>query len=95
MNNNIKKIINEYLKNPLPLKIKCEIMDGNKGYHWGDKKFIPKLLNIKNPNKIPYAELWIGAHKKAPAKTKINNIEINLFDLINIFNNYRQCLVVV
>lgn len=84
MDNNIKKAVKEYIKNPFPLKINCEIMNGEKGYYWGDTKFIPKLLNFKNPDKKPFAELWIGAHKNAPAKTIINNSEINLFDLINI-----------
>ncbi len=82
--NNIKKIIDEYIKSPFPLKINCEIMDGEKGYFWGDTKFIPKLLNLKNPGKTPFAELWIGAHKNAPAKTIINGFEINLFDLIHL-----------
>jgi mannose-6-phosphate isomerase class I len=80
--NNIKKAIDDYFRKPVPLKLKCEIMDSSKGYYWGDKKFIPKLLNINNPGNKAFAELWIGAHKNAPAKTIINGIELSLFDLI-------------
>lgn len=82
MNNNIKKAIDEYLRKPYPFKIRCGIMDSDKGYYWGDKRFIPELLNIKNPGNKAFAELWIGAHKNAPSKAIINGIEISLFDLI-------------
>lgn len=84
MNNQINKIIKEYLKNPYPLLINCKIMGSDEGYHWGGKKFIPKLLNIKNKEKKSYAEIWIGAHKKAPSNTIIDDTIINLYDLISI-----------
>ena len=78
------KVIKEYLKNPYPLLMNCKIMGSDEGYHWGGKKFIPKLLNIKNREKKSYAEIWIGAHKKAPSNTIINDTIINLYDLISI-----------
>ena len=84
MNDNIDKAIKEYLKDPHPLLINCKIMGSDEGYYWGDKKFIPKLLKIKNSEKKSYAEIWIGAHKKAPSNVIIGNTNINLYNLINI-----------
>ncbi len=40
-------------------------------YAWGqsgEEAFIPKLLGLKPEPGITYAELWIGAHPKAPSK---------------------------
>ncbi|MFP4547915.1 MAG: mannose-6-phosphate isomerase, class I [Fidelibacterota bacterium] len=40
-------------------------------YAWGqcgEKAFIPKLLGLKPEPGTAYAELWIGAHPKAPSK---------------------------
>lgn len=39
-------------------------------YAWGQKNetaYIPQLLNIQAEKDQPYAELWIGAHPKAPS----------------------------
>ena len=36
-------------------------------YDWGGHNFIPDLLGIENATRKPYAELWIGAHAKAPS----------------------------
>ena len=36
-------------------------------YDWGGHNFIPDLLGVENATREPYAELWIGAHAKAPA----------------------------
>jgi mannose-6-phosphate isomerase len=36
-------------------------------YDWGGHNFIPDLLGIENAIRKPYAELWIGAHAKAPS----------------------------
>lgn len=39
-------------------------------YDWGERgpsAFIAKLLGISDPNPIPYAELWVGAHPSAPS----------------------------
>ena len=50
-----------------PYLLKNEVQN----YAWGQKNeeaFIPKLLGIKPKKDLPYAELWIGAHPKAPSK---------------------------
>jgi mannose-6-phosphate isomerase len=36
-------------------------------YDWGGHDFIPQLLGIANTAREPFAELWIGAHAKAPS----------------------------
>lgn len=51
-------------------------------YHWGSKRFIPELLGKKPPYEKPQAEMWMGAHKKAPSKVIIDNAIIPLNRLI-------------
>ena len=63
-------------KKPLLYRLRCPVMD----YAWGqsgDLAFIPKLLqaspdsSLQNPRvlaKKPAAELWMGAHPKAPSQ---------------------------
>src|ERR1700728_2460623 len=36
-------------------------------YDWGGHDFIPDLLEMENATRRPFAELWIGAHAKAPS----------------------------
>ncbi|MFH1957321.1 MAG: mannose-6-phosphate isomerase, class I [bacterium] len=56
-------------------------MTGDEGYKWGDKKFIPDLIGLDNTDAKPFAELWIGAHPKAPARIKVKGTMID-FDKI-------------
>lgn len=36
-------------------------------YAWGSATAIPQLLGKENPTRKPWAELWMGAHPKAPS----------------------------
>lgn len=36
-------------------------------YSWGDPDLIPAFLGVENPSREPWAELWLGAHPKAPS----------------------------
>jgi mannose-6-phosphate isomerase len=36
-------------------------------YAWGSRTAIPELLGRPNPDGVPQAELWMGAHPKAPS----------------------------
>jgi mannose-6-phosphate isomerase len=36
-------------------------------YEWGGTHFIPALIGRENPEQKPFAELWLGAHDKAPS----------------------------
>lgn len=50
-------------------------------YAWGSKTAIPELLG-KAPTETPQAELWMGAHPKAPSLVSDGNNKIPLYNLI-------------
>jgi len=52
------------------------------GYAWGSKTFIPQLLGDPSPSDNPMAELWMGAHPKAPSQVFCNGEWISLPELI-------------
>ena len=43
--------------------LKCSIMN----YEWGSKRFLAELCGRHSPSDLPEAELWIGAHPRAPS----------------------------
>ena len=45
-------------------------------YPWGDKEFIPHLLQAPNLESRPHAELWMGAHPDLPSKIEFEAVEI-------------------
>jgi mannose-6-phosphate isomerase len=51
-------------------------------YDWGGFTFIPDLLGVENPTRRPFAELWMGAHPKAPSLVEIEGGQEPLDDLI-------------
>jgi mannose-6-phosphate isomerase len=51
-------------------------------YDWGGHNFIPDLLGIENATRKPFAELWIGAHAKAPSIAEFAGAEEPLDKLI-------------
>jgi len=51
-------------------------------YDWGGHDFIPGLLGIDNCERRPFAELWMGAHPKAPAMADVAGMAIPLNQLI-------------
>ena len=51
-------------------------------YEWGSYTAIPELLGIDSPANTPQAELWMGAHPKAPSKVKLNGGWMSLMKLI-------------
>jgi mannose-6-phosphate isomerase len=54
-----------------------------KHYAWGSPDWIPALLGEKNPDKKPYAELWMGVHRDGQSQTNYNGKTISLAELIN------------
>ena len=55
-----------------------------KNYDWGGYTFIPALLQVENPNRIPYAEYWLGVHPLADCIVQMgDDTEKNLRDLID------------
>ncbi len=51
-------------------------------YDWGGFQYIPDLLGIENATRRPFAELWIGAHAKAPSMVELPTGLEPLDDLI-------------
>jgi len=51
-------------------------------YDWGGYNFIPDLLDIENATRRPFAELWIGAHAKAPSIAQLAGVDEPLDKLI-------------
>ena len=51
-------------------------------YAWGSTQAIPDLLGRKNPERKTQAELWMGAHPKAPSRVQHNGQWISLSALI-------------
>jgi mannose-6-phosphate isomerase len=51
-------------------------------YAWGGREFIPGLLGRANPGGIPFAELWFGAHHRAPATVVIEGVPLGLDALV-------------
>jgi mannose-6-phosphate isomerase len=52
-------------------------------YAWGSLEAIPDLLGQKNPGNKPQAELWMGAHPKAPSLVQYQGQWVSLLDLIS------------
>lgn len=54
-------------------------------YDWGSKTALTKLYGISNPNNLPMAELWMGAHPKASSDVIVpeSNQVISLETLIS------------
>jgi mannose-6-phosphate isomerase len=53
-----------------------------KRYDWGSPYWIPRLLRLENPEKEPWAELWMGAHPGSPSTARVQDKEISLNQLI-------------
>ncbi|HDM09867.1 MAG: mannose-6-phosphate isomerase, class I [Deltaproteobacteria bacterium] len=51
-------------------------------YPWGSRTAIPELLGIPNPEAKPMAELWMGAHPRAPSQVLIDGKWISFLDLL-------------
>jgi mannose-6-phosphate isomerase len=49
-----------------------ELKNTIQAYAWGSKTAIPQLLGVENPSQQPQAELWMGAHPKAPSLVRID-----------------------
>jgi mannose-6-phosphate isomerase len=51
-------------------------------YAWGSKTAISDLMGIPSPTEHPQAELWMGAHPKAPSKIFYRDKWVSLPDMI-------------
>ncbi|MBA2880733.1 mannose-6-phosphate isomerase [Desulfosalsimonas propionicica] len=51
-------------------------------YAWGSTTAIQKILAAKPDDRTPWAELWMGAHPKAPSMVHVNGQQMPLNELI-------------
>lgn len=61
----------------------CLLKNTIQEYAWGSYTAIPELLGNESPAGTPQAELWMGAHPKAPSKVKYNGKWRSLLELID------------
>ena len=52
-------------------------------YDWGTTDVLPWLLGIDNPQQQPQAEVWVGAHPKAPSQVVFPDAQFSLEQLID------------
>lgn len=52
-------------------------------YAWGSMTVIPELLGTPSPAPKPQAELWMGAHPRAPSEILVDGQNVSLIDIIN------------
>jgi mannose-6-phosphate isomerase len=63
-------------------------------YAWGSEDFIPSLLGLPVKTGLPNAELWMGAHPKAPSQIPSENcsllelIERNTIEILGEKNSF-------
>ena len=65
-------------KDPYPIILKGSVQS----YEWGGNECILTLLRKENPEKKPYAELWIGAHPLSPSVSSSFALPISLKDIL-------------
>jgi len=61
----------------------CLLENTIQEYAWGSYTAIPELLGNDSPADTPQAELWMGAHPKAPSQVKCNGKWLSLLELID------------
>ena len=52
-------------------------------YAWGSRTFISGLMGEVSPSKNPQAELWMGAHPKAPSRVVVRGKRLSLPEVID------------
>ena len=53
-------------------------------YAWGSESAIPELIGQANPAGKPWAELWMGAHPKAPSQLILDGRSVSLAEMIRM-----------
>ena len=60
----------------------CLLKNTIQEYAWGSYTAIPDLLGNDSPARVPQAELWMGAHPKAPSVATCNGKQLSLLELV-------------
>jgi mannose-6-phosphate isomerase len=61
----------------------CLMRNPVQEYAWGSRTAIANLLGLLSPSTVPQAELWMGAHPKAPSEVWVGDRWISLSELIS------------
>jgi mannose-6-phosphate isomerase len=64
------------------MKTICLLENTVQEYEWGSYTAIPELLNERSPSDVPQAELWMGAHPKAPSMVRYDGKMVSLQKII-------------
>ena len=64
---------------PLPIAL---LENKIQEYAWGSRTAIAELLGRPTPSPEPQAEMWMGAHPRAPSRVRIDGRERSLLELI-------------
>lgn len=60
-----------------------KLINKSQNYSWGSKTLLCDMFGVNNPNLLPIAEIWMGAHPKSSSLVQINEDEQSkLNDLI-------------
>ncbi|MFP4602246.1 MAG: mannose-6-phosphate isomerase, class I [Halochromatium sp.] len=74
----LQAAVDAFTAAPGPLRLHC----GVQHYSWGDADFIPALIDVRNPGRLPFAELWIGAHPDLLSTVRLDGWHLSLAELI-------------
>mgnify|MGYP000906244200 CR=1 FL=1 len=59
-----------------------KLINSLQNYAWGSKTALTDLYGIPNPEQLPMAELWMGAHPKSSSSVEIDGEKRSLRELI-------------
>lgn len=59
-------------------------------YAWGSTDGIPAVTGLRNPENVPLAEMWLGAHPASPSIISVGDTRISLDAFINDYQ--LECL---
>lgn len=68
------RAIESFRRHPRVLRLEC----GVQHYDWGDPDAIPAILGHPNPQRRPFAELWVGAHPDLPSRATVDGVRVAL-----------------
>lgn len=60
-----------------------KLINSVQNYAWGSKTALTDLYGIANPEQLPMAELWMGAHPKSSSKIDVHGEVKSLRDVID------------
>ena len=67
----------------MPMKSFGVLKNPIQEYAWGSHTAIADLIGLPGASEAPQAELWMGAHPKAPSQVKIEGRWVSLIELID------------